>query len=127
MTEHQPSGYGYITVSPYDEFNSDVKLYRGQNAAIHFIDSLDADHAEAMKKLKHVKEMVLTERDELTYKNAQSCYICTESFDGEHNLGDKVRDHDHVTGAYRGPAHNLCNLKMRQQTKMVVFMHNAKG
>jgi hypothetical protein len=39
----------------------------------------------------------------------------------------KVRDHDHVTGEFRGAAHSYCNLKMRQQAKIPVFFHNFRG
>ena len=127
LTRHEPSGYGYIIVSPYEEFNSDVVIYRGQDAASHFINSLDVQHTQFMLKVKHVKEMSLTEQDKIIHENATHCYICTDSFSEDHKLGEKVRDHDHITGAYRGPAHNVCNLKMRKQLKMIVYMHNAKG
>ena len=38
---------------------------------------------------------------------AQACYICHKPFT-EKNY--KVKDHNHLTGEYRGPAHNRCNL-----------------
>ena len=28
---------------------------------------------------------------------------------------DKVRDHCHLTGNYRGPAHNVCNINVKQK------------
>ena len=40
---------------------------------------------------------------------------------------DKVRDHCHVTGEYRGAAHSKCNLKARTNYKIPVFVHNLKG
>ena len=46
------------------------------------------------------------------------------------NFKDSVRDHDHMTGKYRGAAHNECNftLKLKPKTTPIpVFFHNLKG
>ena len=45
------------------------------------------------------------------------CWFCeTES------LIDKVRDHCHLTGSYRGPTHNKCNNNVTQkQSKLFPF------
>ena len=40
---------------------------------------------------------------------------------------EKVRDHDHLTGKYRGAAHNHCNLQYRKQFKIPVFFHNLRN
>ena len=39
----------------------------------------------------------------------------------------KVRDHDHITGRFRGAAHSSCNLRMRTIYKIPVFLHNFRG
>ena len=46
------------------------------------------------------------------------------------NFKDSVRDHDHMTGKYRGATHNDCNfeLKLNPKTSPIpVFFHNLKG
>ncbi len=43
------------------------------------------------------------------------------------NMDRKVRDHDHITGKYRGAAHDRCNLRMRTTYKIPVFFHNFRG
>ena len=47
---------------------------------------------------------------------------------------DKCRDHDHLTGEYRGACHNICNLSLRykvnvsnQQFYAPVFFHNLRN
>ena len=43
---------------------------------------------------------------------------------------DRVIDHDHITGKYRGAAHSSCNLKLRidpDKIKIPVFFHNLRG
>ena len=69
-----------------------------------------------------VKEMIFTEEDRKHFNNASDCWIC-----GEKLGNDRVRDHCHFTGRYRGPAHNKCNLKYRKPNNISVFFHNLSG
>ena len=46
--------------------------------------------------------------DEENYQNSQDCWICKKIIKNK----DKVRDHCHITGKYRGGAHRECNLKL---------------
>ena len=41
-------------------------------------------------------------------------------------ISDKVRDHCHLTGKYRGPAHNTCNINVKQKDSnfIPVAFHN---
>ena len=39
----------------------------------------------------------------------------------------QVRDHCHVTGAFRGPAHEKCNWRLRQTFTIPVILHNFRG
>ena len=46
------------------------------------------------------------------------------------NCRDAVRDHCHITGKYRGAAHNECNLRLRINPKTMtipVVFHNLRG
>ena len=56
------------------------------------------------------------------YYSATKCHICG----GELN-DDKVRDHCHFTGVYRGAAHNRCNLQCRKPMILPVIFHNLQG
>ena len=46
--------------------------------------------------------------DKLVYDNSTLCHICDEEL-GE----DRVRDHCHLSGKFRGAAHEVCNLKYK--------------
>ena len=52
------------------------------------------------------------------------CWICGEEIK---NTNDKVRDHCHYTGRYRGAAHNKCNLNYSKPKSVPVFFHNLSG
>ena len=48
------------------------------------------------------KNLVMSEGDEERFQLRNKCWICNKLFD----VGDnKVRNHCHITGKYRGSAH----------------------
>ena len=71
--------------------------------------------------------MRMTSEDILDHDAATNCHICEKPFAC---AGDSVRDHCHITGKYRGAAHNACNLKLRlnpKTTTIPVVFHNLRG
>ena len=49
----------------------------------------------------------MTKKDEEDYKNNNICQFCEKNIES-----DKVRDHCHLTGKYRRPAHNTCKINV---------------
>ena len=64
----------------------------------------------------------LTSREEKEFHKAVLCHICKKPLDD-----DRVRDHCHFTGKYRGAAHNSCNLQCRKPMILPVLFHNLQG
>ena len=64
----------------------------------------------------------MTRHDELVYDNFTLCHICNEEL-GE----DRVRDHCHLSGKFRGAAHEVCNLKYKVLTFFPDVFHNVSG
>ena len=56
------------------------------------------------------KEIIMTKKDEEDYKNNKICRFC-----GKNIVSDKVRDHCHLTGRYRDPSHNICNINVKEK------------
>ena len=81
---------------------------------------------EQMKKFvgtPHEKIMPLTKPKQ------ENCCFCRRPLLVT-NYKDSVKDHDHITGKYRGAAHNECNFKLRLDAKKVqipVVFHNMKN
>ena len=63
----------------------------------------------------------MTNQDEDIYYNLHICWICKQEL-----KTDKVKDHCHVTGKFRGAAHNKCNLKLRIPRKLPIIFHNLQ-
>ena len=55
------------------------------------------------------------------YRAATICYLCQK------NINKKVKDHDHFSGKYLGPACNKCNLARRLKTVLHIVFHNLRG
>ena len=86
------------------------------------MDTLDQNIREIYKKFKFPKSMIMTMHDKLVYDNFTLCHICNEE------LGkDKVRDHCHMSGRFRGAAHEVCNLKYKVPKFFPVVFHNLSG
>lgn len=100
------------------------KLYRGYNAAEKFnewvISKCDELINSGDKKIKK-----LTKEEDKKYQASLSCPKCLKVYSDFNN--QKVRDHDHWTGEYRGPLCNNCNLQNRKNKFIPVFFHNLKG
>ena len=52
------------------------------------------------------------------------CHICRKKYDP---TDVRVRDHCHITGKYRGSAHQKCNINYKLSEKMPVVFHNLRG
>ena len=129
IQRHKPSGYCLRLISRLKSFESCRKSYTAKtndsDVSFHFLKSV----VDLVKKIGNnyaVDEpMEMTEEQELEFENAMTCWICEKRFDNDDVENNKVCDHCHYTGKYRGPAHNLCNLKLRKDKTVVVGFHNG--
>ena len=64
----------------------------------------------------------MTSQDEEIYNNWHICWICKQELNTE-----KLRDHCHVTGKFRGAAHNKYNLKLIIPRNLPIIFHNLQG
>ena len=62
--------------------------------------------------------------EEHLFQQSNSCEICKKRID---NDDEKVRDHCHVTGKFRGAAHWDCNINFQLTKKVSVIFHNLRG
>ena len=142
--EHQACGYGYKVVCHQDQsYSKPLEIYRGEDVIEKFIEKMYQEVSDCQKVMKkHFrKRLIKTKENELDFQNSTRCYICGEEYTDEEEfvyingrkhkiLNHPVRDHCHITGKYRGSAHNNCNLQLRldpEKLKIPVIFHNLKG
>ena len=85
-----------------------VKKFNNDDVAQVFIDTLEKNIREIYKKFKFPKSMIMTMHDKMAYVNSTLCHICNEEL-GE----DRVHDHCHLSGKFKGAAHEICKLKYK--------------
>ena len=101
---HIPYSFAYKVVCVDNKFSKDVVMHRGKNAAYEFIEAIlkEYDYFKRIMKKHFNKNLAMSVDEEERFQLANSCWICNKLFD----TGDeKVRDHCHVTGKFRGAAH----------------------
>ena len=124
--KHKPISFSYyISSSINGVYKPILRKYtktkeEDADAMDVFIKWLEED-VKAIANIEE-KEIIFTEEDRKQFNKASDCWIC-----GEYLGNDRVRDHCHFTGRYRGPAHNSCNLKYRKPKSISVFFHNLSG
>ena len=122
---HRACSFGIKTVCHYDDkYSGEYRSYVGEDAAYVFLKTVLKESFRCRDMVNNIfkKKMVITPKQEFEFQTTRNCSICGN------DLGDdRVRDHDHVSGQYRGAAHNICNLKYRITWKVPVVFHNLRG
>ena len=125
--KHTACGYGYKVVCCYNnEFSKPIKIYRGEMTIQKFMEDMLAEvkYCRNIVNNHFSKDLEMTDEDEESFERAEECHICKKPY----TEGDvRVRDHCHVTGKYRGSAHQSCNLNFQLTHKIPVVFHNLKG
>ena len=119
INQHIPSGYSIYNNCSFDKANNKLSYYRGEDCMKRFCKDLK-DHATKIIDFKKKTMIPLTKEEEDNHNKENTCYICKKDFNN-----DKVRDHCHFTGKYRGAAHNTCNLRYRIPKNIPVIFHNG--
>ncbi|KAK3737410.1 hypothetical protein QZH41_000675 [Actinostola sp. cb2023] len=121
---HRPSGFCYGIKAHDDLFEPKLVRYTAteedEDVGLLFVERLEKD----IRKLAclKTKDILMSEANRVEYENATDCFICCKALNE-----DKVRDHDHLTGTYRGAAHAVCNLNYRIPKHIPVVFHNLAG
>ena len=66
----------------------------------------------------------MNEKEEHLFQKSSSCWTCKKFINNDE---EKVRDHCHVTGKFRGAAHESCSLNLKLTKKVPIIFHNLRG
>ncbi|XP_011698277.1 PREDICTED: uncharacterized protein LOC105456152 [Wasmannia auropunctata] len=122
---HKVHSIGYYVHCSYDDALSMYRCRRDKDCVAWFVEEFK-ELAHKVKSAPSVNvPMAELTRDECErYNNATHCRTCEKPFAAEDT---QVRDHCHMTGRYRGPAHSNCNLNYKNLRCIPVVFHNLFG
>lgn len=122
LAKHIPSGFTYKIVGPNDSLTDDHVTYRGENVAETFVQHMLQVEDRLINILRESKPLKMLREDKILFQKTTHCHICQKKLES-----DRVRDHCHVPGKFRGAAHNACNLNLKQKERIPVLFHNLRG
>ena len=108
----------------------DVHMWAGGEECIlkflQFLDQLAVEQCRRCEAMMRTK-IRLRPGDEAAFKAATVCAKCSKEF-GSEQARVKMRDHCHLTGAYRQALCGRCNFALRQKRNTVsVVFHNFRN
>ena len=129
--KHEPISFSYYIKSFDDNvYEPKLRKYTGEDAMEKFVEWIEED----VKEIANIPDVeMIFGPDELDqFNSATKCWICKGEFDDTvdekgYRKNEKVKDHCHYTGRFRGAAHNSCNLKYKKPKFIPVVFHNLSG
>ncbi|KAL4153327.1 hypothetical protein QTP88_001160 [Uroleucon formosanum] len=134
--KHEAMSYGFLVKASDNvpaellvehEIPAGPVIYRGEenrtDVARHFVEAV----VEVARKIEGLMKtnipIKMTEGEGNTHQECSVCNLC-KCILAE---GDKVRDHDHLTGKFRQTLCSKCNLELQQPKFVPVFFHNLSN
>ena len=125
--KHEPSGFCfYIKGIVPNKFKPIIytKKNPDDNIPLIFVNKLEKVTNKIYEDFyMRPKSINISDEQLREYSKSTVCHICKKELLPE----DKVCDHCHFTGEYRGPAHHNCNLQCRKPMVIPVIFYNLQG
>ena len=124
INKHTPSGYSIFTSCSFDGSKNKLNYYRGKGCMNKFCKDL-RECATRIINYEKKRMVPLTTKEEICYNKQKICYISKKEFNNSDKKQQKIRDHCYYTGKYRGPVHNICNLRYKVPKEIPVVFRNG--
>ena len=78
------------------------------------------------KKRKKKEKIPLTDKENKSHEKQKVCYTCKKGLSTDDNKKyQKVKDHCHYTGKFRGAVHSISNLRCKTPKAIPLVFHNG--
>ena len=127
---HEACGYSLSLVTSYDPNKNTHSYSRGKDSIKRLCKDIKNQALEVVNFKK--EDMIpLTDDENRYYEKRKYCHICKRKFwtdkdnKSKYKICQKVRDHCHYSGKFRGAAQSICNLRYKVQQKIPVVIHDG--
>ena len=138
VKQHVPLSYGIkvVVAKPYQHLpcfqpfvNEPMRLTcipGGEGLSKHFLEEILSLGNQLQETIAKQNQPLRWQDDEqVRYEADSMCHICDQWIEEDQV---KVPDHDHLSGEYRGAAHQACNVNYNlKNLKIPVILHNFRG
>ena len=101
-----PIAVGFYLISP---FGNEYYSYFGVDCVAWFVNEMLTLEKNASEYFETNIPLEMTPEEKESFQQSTICWLC-----GNPLSDTEVRDHDHLTGKYRGAAHHRCNLNCKK-------------
>ncbi|XP_072395547.1 uncharacterized protein [Diabrotica undecimpunctata] len=125
--KHEAFSIAYYFKSSYNDSLSYYKSFTGHDCLVWFVRELEKIAKRITREnllQKFNKLGPLTDKERHDFNLSFVCHICTKPIV---DPLDKVRDHCHITGKFRGAAHRSCNANYQNTHTIPIAFHNLSG
>ena len=115
-----PIAVGFYIISP---FGNNYSLYFGESCVTWFVNEMLTLENIASNYFETNLDLEITPEEHQSFQQSKVCWLCERELHGDtEGALHKVRDHDHLTGKYRGAAHDKCNLNCKKsQVRLFLY------
>ena len=109
-----------------NKYSKKIVLYRGKDAVNKFVKSIlnEYNYCKKIMRKYFCKNLITSAEKNELFEMTNICWICDKLIE---NTDNKVRDHCHITGKYRGAGHYSCNINLKITKNVPVIFYNLKG
>ena len=105
--------YSYKILSFENRESFPQRFYVGSDVKLNFLLRLRSDLTLLQERLMQNVPMSLTLEEQEAANKATHCHICLKELIANDSRLKGVRNHCHLSGAFFGVAHNICNFKWK--------------
>ena len=110
----------------FNKAENKIDYYRGKDCMKKFCLDL-REHVTKVINYEKKEMTPLTKKEGKNHNKQKVCHMFRKEFntdDGDKKY-NKVKDHCHYTGKYRGAAPDICNLRYKIPKEILVVFHNG--
>ena len=130
ISKHTPISIAYSLAAIDPKWQRESWVYPGDDCVQQFLLSLDeltVELSDVLNLQLPMKPLSLVQQEE--HFTATKCYLFQKTLNENEETAQKHADHCHITGEYRGPACQYCNMNnlSLKGVELPIFFHNLKG